>query len=359
MNQTIENTSETAVNIQLTPPSNADWVDVGTVTIQDTKVLVNSSSTGQVQWVNFNAHPGLLQNVSEARIASGILIDRNHFLTASHVFGVKKFKSKDKYYTPVDSVTLKPLNEYQLCKYMQVNFNYQGADDSAIIDEESYPIEELLEYKINGLDYAIARLVGSPGDKYGFATIRLPLVDTQFHTYTFHHPAGLVKKYSESKLERLSFTKASEPQKMKHSMDTVGGSSGAGIFDLTSHHLIAVHTNGDNEDMNRNTGLYTSAIYSVSPKLRELIQSDADLKSKYEKETSEGKKAAALKGALIGAGAGILTVHQAKVVGTSKQLMTIGIFAVAGATVGYIVKEGQLEHSKDDDYFALACIKGF
>jgi hypothetical protein len=252
------------------------------------------------------------------------------------------------------------LEPTQLCKFMKVNFNYQSdgsvnAPDPAI-NEMSFDVVELVEYKINDLDYAIVKLKDSPGKYFGYVSIRLPSHASQFNTYVIHHPMGLTKKISHSKLE--SFTVTHKPEEIQHAMDTEGGSSGAGIFDNDTHHLIAVHTHGTSAYTNKNTGVYTSAIYEVSPFLKQIVQSDPALKTQYLEKIKKEKQTAVLIGALVGGGLGFFTVKATRMSGTTKQIVTVGVLATVGATTAYLVKQKQQEESKDDDYNKLAQVSG-
>lgn len=65
-------------------------------------------------------------------------------------------------------------SEKDLAKLMQVNFNYQLEEGSdSLPNADVFPVEELLEYRLGRLDFAIIRLGPnikgeSAGDKLGY-----------------------------------------------------------------------------------------------------------------------------------------------------------------------------------------------
>ena len=118
-----------------------------------------SGSVGQLQWKysfgnEFSGPNNSEGNVKGIRWCSGTLIGKNLFITAGHCFDRKgngwQLPSKDG----------EVIQSKALAKLMKVNFNYEIDKNTRVVraDTVDFPVEELLEYRNGGLDYAIILL---------------------------------------------------------------------------------------------------------------------------------------------------------------------------------------------------------
>lgn len=218
----------------------------GTLGVSVDFVATHESSTGQIQWrsdlgVRYGDGAG---NVIGQRWCTGTLITADLFLTAGHCFDPQDDPYGWK--TPARLVngakTLIPAEE--IATEMVVNFGYQiSADTQNIREPNVYPIEQLVEYRIDGLDYAILQLgQGSnktlPGDAHGMRATNIDGFETGDTLTVIQHPKGLPKK-----IEAGTDTNIDGSFITYGDIDTLGGSSGSGVLN-SSGEIVAVHTNG-------------------------------------------------------------------------------------------------------------------
>lgn len=178
------------------------------------------------------------------KFCSGTLISENLFLTASHCID--------------NTITQK-----------FAVFSYEKAAGSAdLLPQESFKIAAVVEDgNANGLDYAILRIDGNPGAKYGFTSIRAVLPDANHLLTIIQHPKGQPKQTESGPLV---------PNNGKYmayaDLDTEPGSSGSGVLDQTGM-LVGVHTNGGcYSGGGANKGVKMTEIIKVSPVVQQLNQ---------------------------------------------------------------------------------------
>lgn len=199
---------------------------------------------GQLQWLDdldtrFDGPGESPGDVAGARWGSGCMISDDLFITAGHCFdqdggGWTRPERNGQTITPEEIATL-----------MRVNFKYQinGANNQ-VRAGESFPVEELIEYREGGLDFAIARLGANaegvlPGVKYGRIEVAAQdLIEDDSILCVIQHPNGSPKKVEAGPMRdnqggRITYD----------SLDTLGGSSGAPVLSLAGE-LVGVHTNG-------------------------------------------------------------------------------------------------------------------
>lgn len=160
--------------------------------------------TGQIQWCDDLFYPSNIagkHRVTGERWGSGVLISRNHFLTAGHCVNMKKAPSSG-WLTPYDVTLGRQQSPSEFVKSMKVNFNYQkssvmSTDASAEPNEESYIVKSLVEHGEGKLDYAILELSGNPGDVYGYVTLSFNKVIHPCELHISQHPNGGPKKYDK------------------------------------------------------------------------------------------------------------------------------------------------------------------
>ncbi len=154
-------------------------------------------------------------DASSRKFCSGTLIAEDLFLTAAHCV--------DK------SITQK-----------FVSFNYEkGAGTSDLLPQDHVKIEAIVEDgSVNRLDYAILKLEGKPGLKYGFSPIRVALPANNDPLIIIQHPKGKAKMVEAGPKVGESGTYMDYAD-----LDTEPGSSGSGVLNADGS-LVGVHTNG-------------------------------------------------------------------------------------------------------------------
>ncbi len=168
-------------------------------------VSSNKGSKGAMESSNSN---------SSSKYCSGTLISANTFLTAGHC---------------VDSSTV---GDY-------VSFNYErAAGSTTLLTQDHYRIDAVLEDALGSVDYAIVRLAGSPGTKWGIATVASADAAVGAAATIIGHPEGKPKMIEAGTINSFSGNNI-----RYGNIDTLGGNSGSGILD-SSGRVIGVHTNG-------------------------------------------------------------------------------------------------------------------
>jgi hypothetical protein len=153
---------------------------------------------------------------------------------------------------------------------MHVCFNFQFDPAGRLRKEERFAVAELLEYRNNGLDFAIVRLEGFPGDRYGYARISEREALEGEMLCIIQHPEGLPKRIDAGPLFHVNGDLMGYD-----TIDTMGGSSGAGILSGLTGMLVGLHTHGgcDDKAIGHNHGLRIGAIIRNSPTIRNLLLS--------------------------------------------------------------------------------------
>ena len=149
------------------------------------------------------------------KFCSGTLIGVDLFLTASHC-----------------------LDAHSIGQY--IAFNYERAPNSrALLKQDFYKIVEKVEDGAQfRLDYAILRLQGQPGMKYGWTGLDINGPATGDLITIIQHPRGLPKQVEVGKVSTATLRRV-----YYGDLDTEGGSSGSGVLSAEGK-VIGVHTNG-------------------------------------------------------------------------------------------------------------------
>lgn len=199
---------------------------------------------GQLQWLDdlhqrFDGPGDSPGTVAGARWGSGGLFTKDLFLTAGHCFdrnggGWQRPRREGKTIEPEEIATL-----------MRVNFNYQlDGTNGKVRPGVPFPVLELVEYRVAGLDFAIARLGPDeedrlPGEVFGTLQVaQQDLTEEGAMLCLIQHPSGRPKRVEAGPLFQNQGGRISYD-----SLDTEGGSSGSSILG-PSGEIVGVHTNG-------------------------------------------------------------------------------------------------------------------
>lgn len=227
-------------------------------------VQQHQAAVAQVQWNADLAdkfdQPG---GVAGVRWGSGAMITDDLFLTCGHLFS----RTPEGWALPKRNGVVIPSKEIAL--NMHLNFNYQAGPDGVPRPESSYSIVELIEFELDGLDMAICRIDGKPGEKFGKIVVSKTDAAPGEMVCIIGHPDGRPKR-----IEAGPVTSLSDGAVRYNDIDTLGGNSGSAILRAHDGKVIGVHTNGgcNAEGTGSNYGVTISALLAVSPTLQALAK---------------------------------------------------------------------------------------
>jgi V8-like Glu-specific endopeptidase len=236
----------------------------GTLGVTVAFVNGHQAPVGQVQW---NANLGSIYtspgNVSDVRWGTGTLITNDLFLTAGHLFD----QTGGGWIRPLQNGTLNTIAPAEIATNMHVNFNYQVDPAGTLRPEQRFPVVALVEYRLGGLDFAVARLGGNPGGAFGFTQIAGADAVAGEEICIIGHPAGVPKR-----IEAGTVLQIAGDYLQYDDIDTLGGNSGSGVVRETDGLVVGVHTNGgcNAAGTGSNSGVRIAAITAQSPTLQGL-----------------------------------------------------------------------------------------
>lgn len=113
---------------------------------------------------------------------------------------------------------------------------YVRSRDSSGVDR--YQVTSIVE-RDEANDYAILRVKGNPSKKWGTVKLSKKKPHSQESLMIIHHPSGMPKHITRGRCRAAN--PAIERNELIHTCDTLGGSSGAPIFDFASRQVIGLH----------------------------------------------------------------------------------------------------------------------
>ncbi|NTW42307.1 MAG: trypsin-like peptidase domain-containing protein, partial [Cellulomonadaceae bacterium] len=236
----------------------------GTLGVTTAFVAAHQQQAVQVQW-NSNlgsiyTNPG---DVNGVRWGSATMIGPDLLLTCGHLFD----SAAGGWTVPRQNGTATAISPTEIALNMHVNFLYQVDPGGTLRAEVSFPITQLLEYRLGGLDMALCRVGGSPGTTYGWTEVSPTNPAVGDMLAIIGHPAGMPKR-----IEAGPATTVTANQLQYNDIDTLGGNSGSGILHAATGRLVGVHTNGgcNSAGTGANSGTAIAAIVAASPTLQAL-----------------------------------------------------------------------------------------
>jgi V8-like Glu-specific endopeptidase len=157
--------------------------------------------------------------LADGGLATGFLISSDVLLTNWHVFRVK--------------------NNAQGAK---IRFNYQTDLYGNFLSTDEYDCDsDSLFQNSEDLDYAVVRIKGAPGMKWGFLKLKPIDIQLEDKVNIIQHPAGGPKQIAMNDNE----AKYVDETVVQYITDTLPGSSGSPVFN-DAWQVIALHHSGGN-----------------------------------------------------------------------------------------------------------------
>ena len=148
------------------------------------------------------------------------MIGDDLFLTCGHLFD----DDANGWTLPRDNATGDVVTPAEKAANMHLNFNFQEDADGNLRPEQQFPITALVEYRINGLDFAVCRIGGNPGAIFGRAAVSIDDAAVNDMICIIGHPAGMPKRIEAGPTTALTACIR------YNDIDTLGGNSGSGIL---------------------------------------------------------------------------------------------------------------------------------
>ncbi len=192
----------------------------GTLGVTTAFVNAHQKPAVQVQWngnlASIYTNPG---DVNGVRWGSGTMISANLMLTCGHLFDA----DPNGWTVPRQNGTSTAISPQEIATNMHVNFLYQVDSTGTLRAEQTFPITQLIEYRLGGLDMAICRIGGNPGNTYGFSEVSTTNPAVGDMLAIIGHPAGQPKRIEAGPCTTISATTV-----RYNDIDTLGGNSGSG-----------------------------------------------------------------------------------------------------------------------------------
>lgn len=208
-------------------------------------------------------------NVSGVEWCTGTLIANDLFLTAAHCLSPE---DSGGFTLPRERGGI-PLRPTELAREFVVVFRYEVSGQTRLSSVgQVFDVVRLEEYRNHDLDYAIVRLGGSAGLSNGVARIAPRDIEAGSTVALLQHPVG-----SPMKIGAGAVTSVQGSRIFYNTIDTLGGSSGAGILDAKTGNLVGIHTNGGcKEEGGANYGVNIGALIAASPTVQKFVDQSTD-----------------------------------------------------------------------------------
>jgi Trypsin-like peptidase domain len=229
-------------------------------------------AVGLVRWKDdlFERYREESGNVAGRGWCSGTLIADDLFLTAGHCLDSADTAG---FRLPREKGGVL-LDAPEVARELEVQFRFETP---AQTDAPSYgntaEVVRLEEYSLAGPDYAILRLEGHPGVDHGVARLSPRETPPGEPIALLQHPRAQPMKIGAGPVAGLSVSRISYD-----TIDTLDGSSGAGILDGVTGKLVGVHTNGgcSADGSGENFGATIGALAAVSKTIRDFVDRSRD-----------------------------------------------------------------------------------
>lgn len=242
-----------------------DWQEVeqydGTLGVHDLSIEFvdrQERPVGNLKWKpswrSSYTNPGNIPD--NKRWCTGTLISNDLFITASHC--LKSADDPAGWVWPKTSAGVL-VTPSQAVANMEVSFNYQLDSSNNPRTETKYNIVSVEEFALGGLDYAILKLSGSPGQTWGYTPVAPVDLTVGDELTIIQHPAGVPKKIHSGSYWGMDGSKFGYDN-----IDTEGGSSGSGVLDWQGR-LVGVHVSGGCQEGTVNHAVPMTSIAAVSP----------------------------------------------------------------------------------------------
>ena len=93
------------------------------------------------------------------------------------------------------------------------------------------------------LDYALLESTQNIGQEWGVARLADRVPEAGESLVLIHHPGGAAKHITRGRCDYLGY-KGAKADSFEHSCDSLGGSSGAPLFLVTTGEVVAIHNRG-------------------------------------------------------------------------------------------------------------------
>jgi hypothetical protein len=175
----------------------------GTLGVTAGFVAAHQSAACQVQWndnlASIYTNPG---DVSGVRWGSGTMITNDLFLTCGHLFD----QTGGGWERPRVNGTNTIISSQDIARNMHLNFNFQVDGAGNPRPEQSFPITELIEFRLGGLDMAVCRIGGDPGGAFGQTQLSATDAAVGDVLCIIGHPAGQRKRIEAGPPRRFRAT---------------------------------------------------------------------------------------------------------------------------------------------------------
>ncbi|HYQ04926.1 MAG TPA: serine protease [Polyangiaceae bacterium] len=209
-------------------------------------------------------------NVRDQGWCTGTLIDDDLFLTAGHCLDNQ---DTPRLRLPREKGGI-PLEPPEMAREFTVEFRFETP---ALPDATDYGsrvnVLRLEEYSRSDPDYAIMRLADRPGFHNGVARISPSDSMPGLPIALLQHPKAETMKVGSGPVARLL-----GPKITYDTIDTLDGSSGAGILDAVTGKLVGIHTNGGctKDGDGENYGVTIGALTAVSQLIVDRVDRSRD-----------------------------------------------------------------------------------